>query len=156
MSDQAHLDHDWYSRPLPANVSIGQRCWCYSAFAFLHHQSRRPGAVRVGDNTGIYNGTFFDLGPDAEVMIAYGPVGESSSASPTFAWGAESGASTYRLTVTTAEGTTVWSVSAADTMVALSDSVQLRQGERYLWVVDALLDDGTTRSTGLREFRVGP
>ncbi len=95
-------------------------------------------------------------GQDAAVMVAYGPIGEASSASPAFVWGAERGASTYRLTVTTGDGTTVWSVSAADTAVALPDSVRLRQGERYLWAVDALLDDGTTRSTGLREFRVAP
>jgi hypothetical protein len=95
-------------------------------------------------------------GPDAAMMVAYGPIGESSSASPAFAWGADQRASTYRLTVTTGEGTTVWSMSTADTVVTLSDSMRLRQGERYLWVVDALLDDGTTRSTGFREFRVAP
>jgi hypothetical protein len=95
-------------------------------------------------------------GQDAAMMVAYGPIGESSSVSPAFSWGANQRASTYRLTVTTGEGTTVWSVSTADTVVTLSDSVRLRQGERYLWVVDALLDDGTTRSTGFREFRVAP
>jgi acetyltransferase-like isoleucine patch superfamily enzyme len=65
----ATLDHDWYPRPLPDNISIGPRCWCYSAFAFLHHRATHPHAVRVGHDSGIYNGTFFDLGPDAEVII---------------------------------------------------------------------------------------
>lgn len=63
------LDHDWFPRPLPANVLIGERSWCYSSFAFLHYRSRRPCGVRVGHDSGIYHGTFFDLGPDGEVSI---------------------------------------------------------------------------------------
>jgi acetyltransferase-like isoleucine patch superfamily enzyme len=54
---------------MPGNVTVGERCWCYSAFAFLHHRAERADAVRVGHDTGIYNGTFFDLGPDAQVII---------------------------------------------------------------------------------------
>ena len=64
-----HLDHDWFPRPLPANVVIGPRSWCYSSFAFLHYRSRQPNGVRIGHDTGIYNGTFFDLGPQGEVTI---------------------------------------------------------------------------------------
>ena len=65
----AHLPHDWFPRPLPSNVVIGERSWCYSSFAFLHYQSRRPCGVRVGHDSGIYHGSFFDLGPDGEVEI---------------------------------------------------------------------------------------
>lgn len=63
------LPHDWFPQPLPSNVVIGERSWCYSSFAFLHYQSRRPCGVRVGKDTGIYHGTFFDLGPEGEVEI---------------------------------------------------------------------------------------
>jgi acetyltransferase-like isoleucine patch superfamily enzyme len=63
------LEHDWFPRPLPANVTLGERSWCYSSFAFLHYRSRRPHGVRVGHDSGIYNGTFFELGPDGEVKI---------------------------------------------------------------------------------------
>lgn len=69
MSEQNRLEHDWFPRPLPPGVIIGERSWCYSAFAFLHYQSRRSCGVRIGHDTGIYNGTFFDLGPGAEVDI---------------------------------------------------------------------------------------
>ena len=69
MSAPRHLEHDWYPGPLPSNVQVGPRSWCYSAFAFLHYRSRRPCGVRIGHDTGIYNGTFFDLGPDGEVEI---------------------------------------------------------------------------------------
>lgn len=69
MSDPRTLPHDWFPRPLPDNVVIGERSWCYSSFAFLHYRSRRPCGVRVGSDSGIYNGTFFDLGPDGEVEI---------------------------------------------------------------------------------------
>jgi acetyltransferase-like isoleucine patch superfamily enzyme len=63
------LAHDWFPRPLPANVVLGERCWLYSTFAFLHYRSRRPCGVRVGADSGVYHGSFFDLGPDGEVEI---------------------------------------------------------------------------------------
>ena len=61
------LDHDWYPAPLPDNVSIGPRSWVYSSFAFVHCQSRR--GVHIGADSGVYNPTFFELGPDGEVKI---------------------------------------------------------------------------------------
>src|SRR5262249_17175271 len=69
MSGVAHLAHDWFPRPLPANVVLGERSWLYSAYAFLHCRSRRPCAVRIGCDTGVYPGSFFDLGPRGEVSV---------------------------------------------------------------------------------------
>ena len=59
------LDHDWFPRPLPERTSLGERSWLYSSYA-LHHCH---GEVRIGPDSGVYNGTFFDLGPDGEVDI---------------------------------------------------------------------------------------
>ena len=69
MAAQPILSHDWFARPLPDNVSVGEGSWLYSAYAFLHCCSTRPCALRVGRNTGIYTGSFFDLGPHGEVQI---------------------------------------------------------------------------------------
>ena len=63
------LEHDWFPRPLPPSVTVGAQSWIYSTFAFLHNRCTRPGAVRIGHDTGIYNGSFFELGPDADVVI---------------------------------------------------------------------------------------
>ncbi len=63
----AQLPHDWFPQPLPSNVVLGERSWCYSSFSCLHYQSQR--GVRVGHDSGIYHGTFFDLGPEGEVEI---------------------------------------------------------------------------------------
>lgn len=63
------LPHDWFPRPLPTNLRIGERTWIYSSFAFIHYRSEQPVGVSVGNDTGIYNGTFFDLGPRGEVDI---------------------------------------------------------------------------------------
>ena len=93
---------------------------------------------------------------DGAAIVAYGPIGETPASPVHFVWGAQLKTTTYRLTVTRTDGTTVWSRSTADTSMVLPDSIALRAGERYYWVADALLDDGATRSTGLREFRVAP
>ena len=63
------LPHDWFPESLPDNVFLGERSWLYSSFAFRHYRSRRPVGVKVGHDTGLYNGTFFDLGPSGEVSI---------------------------------------------------------------------------------------
>src|SRR5215470_8362084 len=63
------LAHDWFPRPLPDNVLLGERSWCYSSFAWLHYRSQRPCGVKIGHDSGIYDGTFFDLGPEGEVEI---------------------------------------------------------------------------------------
>ena len=69
MTVEMTLSHDWFPRPLPANISIGERTWIYSSFAFLHYGSRQPCGLRIGNDSGIYNGTFFDLGPSGEIEI---------------------------------------------------------------------------------------
>jgi acetyltransferase-like isoleucine patch superfamily enzyme len=63
------LPHDWFDKPLPANCQLGDRAWLYSSFAFVHNRSQGLAAVTVGEDTGLYNGTFFDLAPNARVRI---------------------------------------------------------------------------------------
>ena len=63
------LVHDWFPRPLPANIVIGERSWLHSAYAFLHYRSARRCGLRIGHDTGIYDGSLFDLGPDWEVQV---------------------------------------------------------------------------------------
>jgi acetyltransferase-like isoleucine patch superfamily enzyme len=64
-----HLEHDWFSLPIPNNVRLGARSWLHSSFAFAHYRSRAAIGVRVGSDTGLYAGTFFDLGPQAIVEV---------------------------------------------------------------------------------------
>jgi acetyltransferase-like isoleucine patch superfamily enzyme len=63
------LEHDWFDEPLPQNVDLGERNWLYSSFAFRHYRSKRPWGLKSGHDTGLYNGTFFNLGPTGEVVI---------------------------------------------------------------------------------------
>jgi acetyltransferase-like isoleucine patch superfamily enzyme len=63
------LEHDWRPVPLPANVVIGERSWLHSSFAFLHYESRHPVGVSIGDDSGVYIGTLFDLGPEGRLSI---------------------------------------------------------------------------------------
>lgn len=66
------LDHDWYPTPLPTSVVVGKRSWLYSAYSCVHLAGRQDVAVVIGTDTGVYDGTFFDLGPDGEVRIGNG------------------------------------------------------------------------------------
>lgn len=69
MTSDSYLPHDWFPHPLPVNVVIGERTWCYSSYAFLHYHSRQPQGVRVGHDSGLYGGTMFNIGPDGAVEI---------------------------------------------------------------------------------------
>jgi acetyltransferase-like isoleucine patch superfamily enzyme len=63
------LAHDWYPREVPANVTLGERSWLHSSYAFVHHRSEREPSVRIGPDCGLYIGTYFDLGPQGQVEI---------------------------------------------------------------------------------------
>lgn len=67
--NKSHLAHDWFSHPLPDNVTMGDESWLYSTFAFRHYRSQREAGVQIGHNAGVYHGTFFDLGAEGEVSI---------------------------------------------------------------------------------------
>jgi acetyltransferase-like isoleucine patch superfamily enzyme len=63
------LPHDWFPEPLPRNIETGPRSWIYSSFAFRHYRSEQPCGLRIGSDTGIYDGTMFDLGATGRVEI---------------------------------------------------------------------------------------
>ena len=93
-------------------------------------------------------------GGSNSTLTAYGPVGEVRGDSLRLLWAAAPGATVYRVTVSAPGGLAVWSGSTADTSVILPDSARLETGLVYYWVADALLANGTTRSTGLRGFEI--
>lgn len=66
---QNKLSHDWYDQPLPENLSIGEGSWLYSSYAFRHYCSKKSPGVSIGENSGLYNGTFFDLGPEGQLAV---------------------------------------------------------------------------------------
>ncbi len=63
------LPHDWFDAAMPRNVRIGDGSWLYSSFAFLHCCSTEPVAVRIGRSSGVYHGSFFELGPRGSVAV---------------------------------------------------------------------------------------
>jgi len=63
------IEDDWFDRPMPPNVVIGEGCYIHSAYSFLHYRSRRECGVQVGRYTGVYFETFFDVGPEGYVQV---------------------------------------------------------------------------------------
>ena len=70
-----------------------------------------------------------------------------------FAWDAIP-AATYQLTVTDAQGRTVWQAATTDTTLVLPGTTKLRGPASYYWNVDALAPDGSSMTTGVREFKI--
>jgi hypothetical protein len=89
-------------------------------------------------------------------LTAYTPSGQIPRSNLSFVWGAAPAATAYRLTVTDDGGATIWSVSAVDTTATMPDAIRVVPGKQYYWVVDALAADGSTVSTGLRNFDIRP
>ncbi len=61
------LADDWFPRELPPGLQVGERSFLFSSYVFLH--SAPSATLRIGSHTGIYRGTFFELGPSARVEI---------------------------------------------------------------------------------------
>ncbi|HVF40659.1 MAG TPA: hypothetical protein VM939_12235 [Gemmatimonadaceae bacterium] len=69
-----------------------------------------------------------------------------------FLWRAEETAS-YRLTLADSTGNMFWTGTTASSGSTLPDSVRLSANSRYYWYVDAIRIDGSSITSGPREFR---
>lgn len=73
-----------------------------------------------------------------------------------FVWRPAGPGAQYRLTITTAAGDAVATVTTADTVVASLEDAELAPDTEYYWWVEALRADRETAETGLRSFRTAP
>ena len=73
-----------------------------------------------------------------------------------FAWRSAGADVTYRLVVTDLRGDTVWTATATDTVVLAPTGPAMRSGESYFWYVDALLPDGRSVASAVRDLRIAP
>ena len=88
-------------------------------------------------------------------VITFAPAAVENSREVRFVWATVPGALSYRLTITSADGAPAWTRSGTDTSATMPDSVAT-PGRRLVWSVDALLSDGTERSSGLRNLQLVP
>lgn len=72
-----------------------------------------------------------------------------------FVWQSAGNKPLYRLTLTEASGSAVWTGDTSDTTLALPASVSLGRGQNYFWFIDALGADGDAITTGAHHFTVG-
>jgi hypothetical protein len=87
----------------------------------------------------------------ADVVDIIAPVDNAdlaASAKP-FVWHSIDQA-TYRVVVSDSLGQTVYEGNTSDT--AISIPIQLKEGARYYWSVDALVADGSSAASGAHEF----
>lgn len=110
---------------------------------------------RAPDQRGPERSVVRDGEPAAAAVVLVAP--DSVATLPlSFAWHAVPDATTYRLSLTSATGELIWSGSTPDTAITVPDSVSLPAGGPYYYYVDALLADGTSGTSGVREVRVRP
>jgi acetyltransferase-like isoleucine patch superfamily enzyme len=62
-----HVPDDWFPGDLPAGLEIGSSSYLGSSYAFVH--AAPTAAIRIGNDSGIYHGTSFELGAAARVRI---------------------------------------------------------------------------------------
>ena len=63
------VEYDWWTKPIPANVSWGEGFYCESAQIFRHLKSTRPDAVALGKHVSCYAGCSFSLGVEGTCTV---------------------------------------------------------------------------------------
>lgn len=93
-------------------------------------------------------------GIGAAAIVPVGPSGGVSRAGLTLTWHGTGSGARYKVTLSNAAGTTLWSTDTPNTTVAIPDTIDLPAGAEYHWIVDALLPQGTTRTSGQQSFHI--
>jgi anti-sigma factor RsiW len=78
------------------------------------------------------------------------------SGAPKFTWRSMPGATSYRITVSRADGDSVWTATVTDTTARAPTTSAFDGSTSYYWYVDVLLADGRSIAGTAHEFRVRP
>ncbi len=89
-------------------------------------------------------------------IVAPAPSAEVAPESLVFVWRSAGPAASYTFTLQEDDGRVVWTSTLTDTSAAVPDSVRLAPGRTWFWLVDALLPDGRSWSTGVQRVRTPP
>lgn len=63
------LPWDWYQGTVPENVALHPEAFLETTYSFLHFRSELQEGARIGQNSTVYLGTMFDVGPQGRVKI---------------------------------------------------------------------------------------
>jgi hypothetical protein len=95
--------------------------------------------------------------PDAVVqVVSPPPVTTSADEARRFVWRSAGPGARYEFKVTTSDGAPLWAFGTGDTSVTLPTDVRLAPNQSYLWFLDALLPDGRSLTSGVRQLRTPP
>ena len=61
--------NDWWTQPIPANVTFGEGFYCESAQIFRQLRSKKPGAIVIGNHVSCYAGCSFAIGENGRCTV---------------------------------------------------------------------------------------
>lgn len=92
--------------------------------------------------------------PPLEIVSPF-PSAQVAPGLVTFTWRSAGPDASYRFILQEAGGHVAWSSTTTDTVAVVPVTVADTQGQTWFWMVDALLPDGRSRSTGINRLRTG-
>src|ERR1041385_6835604 len=69
VKEDRHVEDDWWSEPIPANVEFGEGFYCETAQIFRKFRSKKPGSVVIGKHVSCYAGCSFAIGENGHCTI---------------------------------------------------------------------------------------
>lgn len=61
--------NDWWTQPIPANVTFGEGFYCESAQIFRQLRSKKNGAIVIGNHVSCYAGCSFAIGENGRCTV---------------------------------------------------------------------------------------
>lgn len=93
---------------------------------------------------------------DAAVTLVAPAPNARVRATPDLTWHPVANATNYRVTITRADGDSIWSASVTDTTARPPGGSLTPSDGEYYWYVDALLADGRSVAAPVQRFRLEP
>jgi acetyltransferase-like isoleucine patch superfamily enzyme len=63
------VEHDWWPKPIPSNVTYGEGFYLESAQIFRHFRAKKAAALEIGNYVSCYAGCSFSLGEEGHVKV---------------------------------------------------------------------------------------